>query len=548
MTTDVDLVSDLLHSSFQVIGIEPVDWYNATVYDGANEDQHQISSYLRSQFGKMKRGLMWNRYIPPGQICRFLATALGYDLLRYAPVRSLLFQAFLARRNTPSHNSLRNGVCNSFQSPLTITDKDLIILVENLDWRPSTMRAFCICKAIGLPSRFAIVGNHEHLDAVVSSAPVRRLHDLLDFQIEVKNGLVKKLDTNQRCIVCMPTGAGKTRTTVESILEFFGKKNQKIGGVLWIADRQELCEQAVQTFLHLTQFLAPQTPIYRMWGGLEPEIEFTLQDGTQGFAGIAVTSTQQFRSRLQKGNLSSILVRDLCEVVVIDEAHRNLEWCEHFINKLAEMENPPSVVGLTATPLRRVRNETTTLARIFGEQTITPLPESQDGFSDAISYLQHINVLARRIDVSLDEIGVELQTEYNNPLSLTDAYRVATEFTEHQNLSSVLVFAESVEQSKSLAMMLNMAGHGAKHLDGTTPVNQRRKIIDEFRDGEIRFLVNFDILTTGFDAPRTDGVVILRATEDVNQPLITQMIGRGLRGSLFGGTDSCSFFIRGAES
>jgi len=61
-------------------------------------------------------------------------------------------------------------------------------------------------------------------------------------------------------------------------------------------------------------------------------------------------------------------------------------------------------------------------------------------------------------------------------------------------------------------------------------------------------LTNYDILTTGFDAPKTDGVIILRATEDVQQPLIIQMIGRGLRGPKFGGSEDCYFFIRGESS
>ena len=96
--------------------------------------------------------------------------------------------------------------------------------------------------------------------------------------------------------------------------------------------------------------------------------------------------------------------------------------------------------------------------------------------------------------------------------------------------------------------MLNMAGYSSKHIDGSTPPFQRKRVIDEFRDNNLQFLTNYDILTTGFDAPKTDGVIILRATEDVQQPLIIQMIGRGLRGPKFGGSEDCYFFIRGESS
>jgi superfamily II DNA or RNA helicase len=88
-------------------------------------------------------------------------------------------------------------------------------------------------------------------------------------------------------------------------------------------------------------------------------------------------------------------------------------------------------------------------------------------------------------------------------------------------------------------------GMPARHLDSGTPIAERRSIISAFRNGQLKFLINYDILTTGFDAPNTDAVAILRTTDDCDQPLITQMVGRGLRGPRFGGTEECIVFIRG---
>ena len=548
MTTDLSLATQILESSFQDLKIDVNDWYESTVYDGSNSANNETSEFIRAQFGKMKRGLGWSRYIPPHQIAKFVCSCLGYDLLRYSPVRSLLIESFLNKTSDEEINSQRLSLCDALGTSSHNSDVELTKQVREMSWRPSSRSAITICQAIGLPTRFAVVGSSENLEPVLVANPVERLYPLLDFQEYVKSELISVIGARGRSMVCMPTGAGKTRTTVEALLECFSSDSGFEGGILWIADRQELCEQAVQTFYHLTMFLAPGTPIYRLWGGMNPEIEFTFDGNKSGFSGIAVTSTQQIRSRLKNRDLNSIKIRELCDVIIIDEAHRNLDWCINFINESLRRSDFPSVVGLTATPRRRVRNETTKLARIFGENMISPLPNSQDEFDSAIELLTNRRILAKRIDVTTNDLEIELQTDYNSPLNLNDAYFVSIKMREKYNLKSVLIFTESVEQSKSLTLMLSMAGYSSKHIDGSTPPSQRKRVIDEFRENSLQFLTNYDILTTGFDAPKTDGVVILRATEDVQQPLIIQMIGRGLRGPGFGGSDECYFFIRGENS
>jgi len=550
MTTDLSLATQILESSFDALELDVNDWYNSTVYDGSNLANNQTSEFIRDQFGKMKRGLGWSRYIPPSEIAKFICSCLGYDLLRYSPVRSLLIESFLSQNNDDDNeiNSQRLALSDILGMSANVSNFELTKEVSEMSWRPSSRSAIAICQAIGLPTRFAVVGSSENLEPVLIANSVERLFPLLDFQEHVKSELISVIKARDRSMVCMPTGAGKTRTAVEALLECFSSSSEFKGGILWIADRQELCEQAVQTFYHLTMFLAPGTPIYRLWGGMNPEIEFTFDENKSGFSGIVVTSTQQLRSRLKNRDLNSIKIRDLCDVIIIDEAHRNLDWCIHFITESLGRNDYPSVIGLTATPRRRVRNETTELARIFGENMISPLPNSHEEFNSAIDLLTKRRILANRIDVTINDLEIELQTDYNAPLSLNDAFVVSTKLREKYNLKSLLVFTESVEQSKSLSLMLNMAGYSSKHIDGSTPPFQRKRVIDEFRDNNLQFLTNYDILTTGFDAPKTDGVIILRATEDVQQPLIIQMIGRGLRGPKFGGSEDCYFFIRGESS
>ena len=77
----------------------------------------------------------------------------------------------------------------------------------------------------------------------------------------------------------------------------------------------------------------------------------------------------------------------------------------------------------------------------------------------------------------------------------------------------------------------------AEHVDGSTPRATRENIISKFKMQEINVLCNYEVLSTGFDAPKVDCVFLARPTASV--VLYSQMIGRGLRGPAIGGKESC---------
>jgi superfamily II DNA or RNA helicase len=74
-------------------------------------------------------------------------------------------------------------------------------------------------------------------------------------------------------------------------------------------------------------------------------------------------------------------------------------------------------------------------------------------------------------------------------------------------------------------------------VDSTTSAQDRRTRIENFRNGRIRVLTNYGVLTQGFDAPATRVVVVARPVYSTN--VYQQMIGRGLRGPKNGGKDTC---------
>ena len=90
-----------------------------------------------------------------------------------------------------------------------------------------------------------------------------------------------------------------------------------------------------------------------------------------------------------------------------------------------------------------------------------------------------------------------------------------------------VVFAINCNHSKAIAQRYNSAGIPAEHLDGETPDDERKAIIERFRTGETLVLCNVNIVTEGFNLPNIEVVQVARPTKSLS--LWLQMVGRGLR-------------------
>ena len=103
----------------------------------------------------------------------------------------------------------------------------------------------------------------------------------------------------------------------------------------------------------------------------------------------------------------------------------------------------------------------------------------------------------------------------------------------------ILVFAASVANSRLLASVCRAVGLHADVVTGGTDKVQRKQVIERFKspDAQKRILINYGVLTTGFDAPAASAVLIARPTRSL--VLYSQMVGRVIRGPRAGGTESC---------
>ena len=398
-----------------------------------------------------------------------------------------------------------------------------------------------------------------------------RLPDLHGYQKVVVRNLRKLLcgdpsnSASRRGMVSMPTGSGKTRVAVQGIVEAM-RDDSFVGGVLWVADRSELCEQAVEAWCQVWSSIGPhdsQLRISRMWDG-QPKPLPTSE------LHVVVATIQTLHARLSSRNADYDFLKDF-GLVVFDEAHRSI--APTFTSVMDEIgltrrqgAEEPFLLGLTATPYRGYNEEETRwLANRYGGNRLDAGAFEIDNAQDVIQALQSMNVLAQVdhdiiegstfqiSDNELDEMmkftrdSVELErllawlppsAEKRIAQSAERTTRIIDAYGAHIDSNwPTLIFATSVEHAQTVAALLNRKGIRSRAVSGETETMTRRRVVEEFRRGEIKALVNYGVFREGFDAPKTRAIIVARPVYSPN--LYFQMIGRGLRGRLNGGDDRC---------
>ncbi len=534
--TPEEQLSDRLSESLNSLDIDSEDWGKSRLLFGGDDSDMRHSDELVFFRNQIQTSLNIEP-LKSEHLAKFLVTCLGRRVLQLPSIRELLLQFEIV---TYPERKSRLMQCLKIS---TQDEQDLIDAVRNMNWRMGANLPKRFLHEIRLPIGLANSMAGDPRPPMEMIHPYRLPKPLLPFQNTVKNEIISTFNQEERCLVVMPTGSGKTRTAIQSIGEFLNQTSSDYNGILWIADRDELCEQAAETFASLLPFMVGEmVPLWRYWDGRGVEIS---HDGSDlMIEGIVITSHQQMSKRLTDKDPIAQAIISSSKIVIFDEAHRWLAW-NVKLSKQIEKSNPRTkIVGLTATPFRRDSKENSELFEMYSRNVITPYKESLRDPNYTLKRLTEERILAKRIDLQPDDIGCSIVADSTPMVRMNEGLEIIEKFVERGS-QSVIVFTESVDQAKQMSICLSMKGIESAHLDSNTPPGSRRRIIERFRTGEITVLLNYMILTTGFDAPAIDTVVILRKRNSEDLPVIQQMIGRGLRGSHFGGTEECTVFIRG---
>lgn len=425
-------------------------------------------------------------------------------------------------------------------------------------WGTSEARDFVA--SIGFSEEFAASPKSRRESEELINGPIP-LPELHDFQKEVLEDIARLVASGtgrRRAVVCLPTGGGKTRVTVQATVELVLRPPGNCRSAVWVAQTDELCEQAVQAFRQVWLNCGAQGTdlrMVRLWGG-NPNP--TIQEPDKPI--VIVASIQTLNLRMGGEDLAWLRRPGM---VVVDECHHGitssytnlLRWLDAEAARHANPEgDEPPIIGLSATPFRANDTESDRLARRFdnrwfpsdqehlfirlsrqgvlAEVVLEDLKSGMDLLDDEVAQLSTLRDKRDGIDFErlLEKINRRIGSDERRNERLVDLIRRADE-------RSILFFANSVLHAQEMSARLNLEGIPSAAVSGDTPSVARRYFLDRFQRGEIRVLCNHSVLTTGFDAPKTDMVLIAR---QVFSPVrYMQMVGRGLRGVANGGKPRC---------
>lgn len=388
------------------------------------------------------------------------------------------------------------------------------------------------------------------LDATPSISNLSPTYGLFPHQRRtVRHVLTAIQHGRTRVVLHMPTGSGKTRTTMHAICRSLNASDPF--PIVWLANSTELLEQAADAFQEAWSSLGDrQVPVLRYWGTRSPDLA-TFSDG------LLVAGLQKLNALRAKDPLAVLRLARPVRLVVVDEAHQAIApTYRRTIELLTETGHKSALLGLTATPGRTYADidEDARLSEFFSENKI---PLDTGDATDPISFLVNGGYLARpsfrQIELPSDstrDVGgrrPQAGTDYDP--KLLDALASETSRSERiiqeirrlvsDGHTRIILFSTSVSHAHLLASVLEAVGVAASAVTAQTAPTVRNRVITRFRKktNQPFVLCNYGVLTTGFDAPQTSAALIARPTRSL--VLFSQMLGRAIRGPKAGGNREC---------
>lgn len=315
-------------------------------------------------------------------------------------------------------------------------------------------------------------------------------------------------------IAALPTGTGKSVIIALFIYSIFQQFfNQR---VLVLTHVKELIEQNHEKLISIW----PQAPAGIYSAGLNRrDINSKIL-----FAGIASIAKRW----AELGKVDLILI-DECQLVSPNDE----TTYRTFIENLRTINPHIKVIGFTATPYRLGHGSIIENGGIFTDICfdITGL----HAFNRLIAEGFLAPLIPKRTDLTISLDGVHIragdyiQSELQKAVDKEQITEAALKETMEQGADrrAWLIFAAGVEHACNIADMLNGMGVPTGVVHGKMSSGERKQVIADFKSGKLRAVVNNNILTTGFDYPAIDLIVVLRPT--CSAVLWVQMLGRGTR-------------------
>ena len=325
---------------------------------------------------------------------------------------------------------------------------------------------------------------------------------LYDYQISdlhrIFDVMVKAPD-NFNLLYQLPTGGGKTVIFSEIVRRYIKNHRKK---VVILTHRIELCKQ---TSKMLSGFGVNNKVI-------NSKVK-DLPDQDQYKCFVAMVETLNNRLNDDKLELKDI------GLVIIDEAHYN------SFRKLFKFFQDCFILGVTATPLSsniKLPMKDNYKQLIVGDDIATLI---KNGFlAKAEMYNYDVSLNGLKIGINGDYTVKSSEALYTNSLMQSKLMHAYEDMSKGKK---TLIFNNGINTSKEVYYTFKKAGYDIRHLDNTSSKQERKEILKWFKNTPNGILTSVSILTTGFDEPTVESVILNRATRSLT--LYFQMIGRGSR-------------------
>ena len=317
---------------------------------------------------------------------------------------------------------------------------------------------------------------------------------LRNYQHNIKQSLASEWNQHCSVMVQMPTGTGKTHLLASVIYDWLEEAEHK--SVWIVAHRRELVEQIEETVARY---------------GITPK------DGI-----VKVLSIQWLSRHFND------MKDERPSLIVIDEAHHALAGT---YKELWRHYPEATKLGMTATPCRLNRKGFTDLFEVL----IT-----SDGIADFIkqgwlSPFDYVSIRSnsedQRLIDGLEKRGAdgdfqvkEMDKVLNRRPSIERLYESVRQYAHGKK---GIVYAVSISHARNITSYYKEHGMNAVAIDSKTPAKLRKEMVEDFRQGKIKVLVNVDVFSEGFDCPDVEFVQMARPTLSLAKYL--QQVGRGLR-------------------
>jgi len=331
---------------------------------------------------------------------------------------------------------------------------------------------------------------------------------LRPYQQQMKEEVYSLWDKMDNLMLQMPTGTGKTIvfTSVVRDIQRWCKVNSPKSKILIVAHRKELIMQASGKLRDISHGI--------IMSGKKQELQHMVQ----------VASIQTFMSCRNYETMR----HHRFDFIIIDEAHHSIA---SGYQKLWEMYPHSKKLGVTATPWRMNHCG----FRSLFSQIVLSKPIEWFVKEHYLSNYDYISIRRNskiqkavnsidRYGVDGDYLEAELSTVFDCEHIRAELYKGYKKFADGKK---GIIYAIDRRHAANILHLYTSHGVSIRMIDGTTPAEERQCIINDFKAGVVRVIVNVNIFSEGFDCPDIEFIQLARPTRSLAMYL--QQVGRGLR-------------------